>query len=74
MEQKNIGLSVIAGANLKRLIKESEYRTQAEFAFAFGTDERSVGRWVNGGINRLDTIEELALFFKVDVLTFLSLR
>ena len=47
MEQNIKDLGLVAGANLKRLIKNSEYKTQEEFAFEFGTDVRTVGRWVN---------------------------
>ena len=51
MEQNIKDLGFVAGANLKRLIKNSEYKTQEEFAFEFGTDVRTVGRWVNKGSN-----------------------
>lgn len=72
MEQNITDLSLIAGANLKRLIKSSKYKTQEEFAFEFGTDVRTVGRWVNNGIKNLDTIQQIAVFFDIDVLTLLS--
>lgn len=73
MEQKNLDLSLIAGANLRRLIKESKYGTQEEFAFEFGTDVRTIGRWINKGIKNLDTIQQIAAFLKVDVFALLSL-
>ena len=44
MEQNIKDLGLVAGANLKRLIKNSKYKTQEEFAFEFGTDVRTVGR------------------------------
>lgn len=72
MEQKRKDLGLVAGANLKRLIKESEYRTQEEFAFEFGTDVRTVGRWINRGIKNLDTIQQIADFFGIDALSILS--
>lgn len=72
MEQKTISLSLVAGAHLKRLIKESEYRTQQEFAFEYCVDVRQVGRWVNHGIKNLDTLEQLADFFGIDVLSFFT--
>ena len=72
MEQNITDLSLIAGTNLKRLIKNSEYKTQDEFAYEFGTDVRTVGRWVNKGIKNLDTLQQIAMFFDVDVLTFFS--
>lgn len=72
MERKTKDLGLIAGANLKRLIKNSKYKTQEEFAFAFGTDVRTVGRWVNKGIKNLDTLHMIADFFNIDALAFFS--
>lgn len=72
MEQKRKVLGLVAGANLKRLIKESKYRTQEEFAFEFGTDVRTVGRWINKGIKNLDAVQEIADFFGIDALSILS--
>ncbi len=72
MEQNIKDLGLIAGANLKRLIKNSKYKTQEEFAFEFCTDVRTVGRWVNKGIKNLDTIQQIAAFFGVDALAFFS--
>lgn len=73
MEQKIQSLSLIAGANLKQLIKESKYKTQEEFAFEFGTDVRTVGRWINHGIDRISTLEQIADFFGIAVSDILSL-
>ena len=72
MEHTYQDLSLVAGANLKRLIKNSKYKTQEEFAFEFGTDVRTIGRWVNKGIKNLDTIQQIAAFFGVDALAFFS--
>ena len=72
MEHNFQDLGLVAGANLKRLIKNSKYKTQEEFAFEFGTDVRTVGRWVNKGIKNLDTIQQIAEFFDIDVLTLFS--
>ena len=72
MEQKRKDLGLVAGANLKRLIKESKYCTQEEFAFKFGPDVRTVGRWINKGIKNLDTVQEIADFFGIDALSILS--
>ena len=72
MEQNIKDLGLVAGANLKRLIKNSKYKTQEEFAFEFCTDVRTVGRWVNKGIKNLDTIQQIAAFFGVDALAFFS--
>ena len=72
MEQNIKDLGLVAGANLKRLIKNSKYKTQEEFAFEFCTDVRTVGRWANKGIKNLDTIQQIAAFFGVDALTLFS--
>ncbi len=72
MEQNIKDLGLVAGANLKRLIKNSKYKTQEEFAFEFCTDIRTVGRWVNKGIKNLDTIQQIAVFFGVDALALFS--
>ena len=72
MEQNIKDLGLVAGANLKRLIKNSKYKTQEEFAFEFCTDVRTIGRWVNKGIKNLDTIQQIATFFGVDALTLFS--
>lgn len=72
MEQNIKDLSLVAGANLKRLIKNSKYKTQEEFAFEFGTDVRTIRRWVNKGIKNLDTIQQIAAFFDIDARAFFS--
>ena len=72
MEQNIKDLGLVAGANLKRLIKNSKYKTQEKFAFEFCTDVRTVGRWVNKGIKNLDTIQQIAAFFGVDALALFS--
>ena len=50
MREKRKPLSKIAGERLKRLIKESKYQTQEEFAFAFGAETRTLIRWLNQGV------------------------
>ena len=59
----------LAGKNLRRLIKESG-RTQQEFADEFRTDLRNVSRYINEGISKVDTIQEIAVFLKVDFSEF----
>ena len=73
MKQNNTDLSVIVGVNLKRAIRESEWRTQAKFAEAFGAEERTVGRWCNQGIDKLSLIQQIADFLNIDVLALLSI-
>ena len=60
-----------AGMKLRRLIKEY-YRSQQEFADAYGTDIRSVSRYVNNGIDSISTIQELASHFHLTVFDFLK--
>ena len=74
MKQKQTELGKVVGANLKRLIKESEYRTQARFAEAYCVDERTVRRWVSQGIEKVYIIDEIADFFKIDRINLLSER
>lgn len=58
-----------AGNALRRLIQEN-YATQEDFAYDYGLDIRSVSRYINNGISKIDTIQELADFFKVDYTEF----
>ena len=74
MTQNRTELGKVVGANLKRLIKESEYRTQARFAEAYCVDERTVRRWVSQGIEKVYIIDEIADFFKIDRISLLSER
>ena len=67
-----ISLSLIAGINLKRLIRSSKYRTQENFAYEFGAEIRTVSRWLNAGIKNIDTLEEIADFIEVDVVELLK--
>ena len=55
------------GANLKRLIKNSPYRTQEKFAEACFCDVRTVRRWISGSIKDIDTISDLAMRLDIDV-------
>ena len=59
-------LSVRAGKNLKRIIKEQGY-TQEAFADEFGTDRANLRKWLSHGINKLSTIEQIAEFFDISV-------
>ena len=59
------------GTNFKRLIKESDYRTQEAFAAAHGADPRTVRRWIHDGIDSLTTIGDIARTLDVDVMALL---
>lgn len=67
-----LSLSLIAGINLKQLIRESKYRTQENFAYEFGAEIRTVSRWLNTGVKNIDTIEEIACFLEVDIFELLK--
>lgn len=58
-----------AGEVLRELIKEN-YSSQQEFAECFGESLRNVSRFVNKGINSIDTVQQLAMFFNVDFTYF----
>ena len=72
MEQTNIDLNKIVGANLKRAIKESKWRTQEKFAEGFGAEVRTVGRWCNQGIDKISLVQQIADFLDIDVFALLS--
>ena len=73
MKQTNMDLGKIVGANLKRAIKESKWKTQEKFSEAFGAEVRTVGRWCNQGIDKLSLIQQIADFLEIDVFALLSL-
>ena len=73
MKQTNLDLNKIVGANLKRAIKESKWRTQEKFSEAFGAEVRTVGRWCNQGIDKLSLVQQIADFLEIDVFALLSL-
>ena len=73
MKQTNIDLGKIVGANLKRAIKESTWKTQEKFSEAFGAEVRTVGRWCNQGIDKLSLVQQIADFLEIDVFALLSL-
>lgn len=61
-------LSKVVGANLKREIRQSRYRTQENFAFEFGAETRTVSRWLNEGLRDVDVAEEIAEFLEIETL------
>ena len=67
-----LSLSLIAGINLKRLIRESKYRTQENFAYEFGAEIRTVSRCLNAGVKNIDTLEEIAYFLDIDIFDLLK--
>ena len=73
MRQNNNRLGLAVGANLKRAIKESPWRTQEKFAEVFRADERTVRRWCKGEIDKMSLVEQLSEFLGIDVFSLLSL-
>ena len=72
MKHEKKDLSLCVGSNLRRLIKESDCKTQQVFADRFGVSVRNVGRWINGGVKSLDLVEQIASFFGVDPMALLK--
>ena len=66
MEKKP--LSKVVGANLKREIRQSRYRTQENFVFEFGAETRTVNRCLNEGLRDVDMAEEIAKFLEIETL------
>ena len=60
-----------AGNALRCLIQEN-YPSQEEFAYDYGADIRTISRYINNGINKIDVIQELAEFFNVSFEYFFS--
>lgn len=58
-----------AGNTLRRLIQEN-YPSQEEFAFEYGADIRTISRYINNGISKVSTIQELADHFEVEFTDF----
>lgn len=65
-------MSVIAGKKLKNHIKNSEFRTQENFAYAMHVDPVTVRRWIAHGIAKVDLIEEIAKIFDMSFMDFLT--
>ena len=67
----NLSPQQLAGRTLRRLIQEN-YTSQEEFAEDYGIEIRTVSRYINNGINKIDAIQELASFFNVPFVTFFT--
>ena len=65
MMQKE-SLSVKAGKNLKRIIKDNGL-TQDEFARQMFVDPTTVRRWLANGIDKVSILEQIANFFDISV-------
>ena len=60
-----------AGNTLRRLIQEN-FPSQEAFAAEYGLDIRTVNRYINEGISKIPTVQELADFFRVDFIGFFT--
>lgn len=60
---------ILAGIILRTLI-EKNYNSQEEFAYDFGADVRTINRYINEGIRKIDTVQQLAEFFDMDFVDF----
>ena len=62
----------IAGLKQRMLIQKN-YKSQQEFADDYGLDLRVVNRYINQGITKVPTIQELAMFFNIEFIDFFHL-
>lgn len=60
------------GENLKNLIKESKFRTQANFAERMYVDDSTVRKWISHGIQNINLIMEIADLLEIDFLELLK--
>lgn len=66
MDKKS--LSEIVGINLKRLIKQSKFKTQEKFATeGIKVDPATVRRWISQGIRDINTIYEISIVLEVSI-------
>ena len=66
-------LSNKVGKNLKKLIKQSIYKTQEKFAInAMNVDPVTVRRWIKNGVKDIDTIYELSKKLNVELFELLK--
>ncbi len=62
---------MLAGNKLRKLIAEN-FDSQEDFAYEFGIDVRTVSRYINNGINKLDILQELADWFGIEIMDFFT--
>ena len=67
-----LDLALCAGKRLRQLINEN-YSSQEEFAYDYGLEIRTVSRYINNGINKVNIIQELSEFFCVPFTSFFTL-
>lgn len=67
-----IDASLKAGKCLRYLIQQN-YSTQEEFALDIHAELRTVNRWINQGISKVDTIQYLANHFGLTFIEFFGI-
>lgn len=65
-------IRIAAGIALKSLIKK-HYSSQQAFADDFGVELRTISRYVTTGIRDVETIQEIADFFDMDITDYLQM-
>ena len=60
-----------AGHKLRALIEEN-FSSQEEFAYEYGADLRTISRYINSGINKIDIIQGLADWFGIPFADFFA--
>ena len=65
MEQQYERLSIIAGANLKRLIKESNITQEQAAEKLFLSEGSCIRRLIRNGITKIDEIQRIADLFEI---------
>ena len=65
----NLTPQQIAGKNLRKFIS-AKYKSQEDFAFEYGADIRTINRYINNGINKIDAIQDLSQYLHVSFKDF----
>lgn len=65
-----LNAALYAGEVLRRLIREN-YTSQEEFAYEYHAELRTINRYINEGISKVRTLQELAMFFGVSMKEFI---
>ena len=68
-----ISIKKMVGINLKKLIKESKFKTQEKFACeGMHVDPTTVRKWIKNGIESIVTISEIARILDVSFMELLK--
>lgn len=72
MKQNIQSLSLVAGANLKRLLEEKGITQDKAAEMLYLTESSSVRRLIRNGIPKIDQIQRIASVFGVDITYMLT--